>query len=392
VTLPAKGRDGLTLVELLVAMMLALVIVGSVAALVGPLRAMFQAGLETNDIEQRLRAASDSLFADLIMAGAGPDRGSRAGPLTRFIAPVLPFRLGTDPPGTLRDDALTIVYVPAGAATAALAEPMPARSASVMLATVPGCPVGDPACGFVAGLRVLVYDASGAFDLFTVRQVSGAVADLRHDMPDGSHEYPTGATIVGIVVHVYDLDAGDPDEGPRLMRDDGGSRLPLVDHVTRLHFDFEGDPRAPAVRRPVDPARPSVTYGPAPPPREAVSGAWPAGENCVFEIDPDTGTPRPRPGLAALGPAAGPLVSMTPTLLSDGPWCPDAAAAGRFDADLFRLRRLRVTIRVESALDALRGPAGLLFDRGGTGRTAGALVPDREMRFDVAPRNLSAGW
>ena len=51
-------------------------------------------------------------------------------------------------------------------------------------------------------------------------------------------------------------------------------------------------------------------------------------------------------------------------------------------------RRVRVTLRVEAAPDSLRGPAGPLFTRPGTSTTAERFVPDREVQFDVAPRNL----
>jgi hypothetical protein len=50
-----------------------------------------------------------------------------------------------------------------------------------------------------------------------------------------------------------------------------------------------------------------------------------------------------------------------------------------------------VTLRVESALAALRGPAGILFSRGGTSAAADRWLPDREIRLAVAPRNLNAG-
>jgi hypothetical protein len=59
-----------------------------------------------------------------------------------------------------------------------------------------------------------------------------------------------------------------------------------------------------------------------------------------------------------------------PAALVDGPWFPDAADANRFDADLLTIRRVRVTLRVQ--------PRTLL-----RGRLTG-----REIRFDVAPRNL----
>jgi hypothetical protein len=62
----------------------------------------------------------------------------------------------------------------------------------------------------------------------------------------------------------------------------------------------------------------------------------------------------------------------------------------RYDADLLRIRRVRITIRVESAIEALRGPASLLFARGGQASSVHALVPDREVTLELAPRNLAS--
>jgi hypothetical protein len=56
----------------------------------------------------------------------------------------------------------------------------------------------------------------------------------------------------------------------------------------------------------------------------------------------------------------------------DGPWFPDDEDRDRFDTDLLKIRRIRVTIRVQPAPAALR-----------------RLLPEREIRFDVAPRNLN---
>ena len=54
-------------------------------------------------------------------------------------------------------------------------------------------------------------------------------------------------------------------------------------------------------------------------------------------------------------------------------------------------RRVRVTLRVEAATAALRGPAGPLFARPGTATSAERYVPDRQIRFDVTPRNIDNG-
>ena len=84
----------------------------------------------------------------------------------------------------------------------------------------------------------------------------------------------------------------------------------------------------------------------------------------------------------------GVLVRIDATTLTDGPWRPDAAAGNRWDADLSRVRAVAVTLRVEAASAAQRGPAGLLFARGGTATDAKRWAPDREIRFMVSPRNM----
>jgi len=84
-------------------------------------------------------------------------------------------------------------------------------------------------------------------------------------------------------------------------------------------------------------------------------------------------------------------VELTPGMLSDGPWCPDGTSPNRFDADLLRVRSVRVTVRVQAALASLRGPASALFLKGGTARAGDLYVPDLEVQFDVTPRNLNLG-
>jgi hypothetical protein len=82
---------------------------------------------------------------------------------------------------------------------------------------------------------------------------------------------------------------------------------------------------------------------------------------------------------------------LTAAQVADGPWCPDETNANRWDADLLRIRKVGVTIRVEAALAALRGPAGVLFTNGGSSRAANRWAPDQEIRFQVSPRNMNLG-
>jgi hypothetical protein len=144
---------------------------------------------------------------------------------------------------------------------------------------------------------------------------------------------------------------------------------------------LEGEP--PAAIPGTDPPR--VTYGPTPPDTGVTVAGYPPGENCAFSRTTD-GVLTAR--LAQLSTSAS-LLRLAPSTFTDGPWCPDAASPNRYDADLLRIRQIVMTVRVEAAVAALRGPAGPLFTRSGTGRGT-RLVPDRMVRVSIAPRALNA--
>ena len=175
----------------------------------------------------------------------------------------------------------------------------------------------------------------------------------------------------------------------QLMHYDGvSSDAVVVDHAVGLAFEYFGDPAPPILLRPVtDPTGPWTTYGPRPPRLNVRSTAYAVGENCVFQIDATTGRQVPR--LAQLGNGSTSLVKLTEAQLKDGPWCPDETNPHRYDADLLRIRRVSVTLRIEASLTAFRGPAGILFSRGGNSRSARRWVADQEIRFDISPKNLS---
>jgi hypothetical protein len=71
--------------------------------------------------------------------------------------------------------------------------------------------------------------------------------------------------------------------------------------------------------------------------------------------------------------------------LTDGPACGEAPH--RFDADLLRIRRVAVTVRLETESAEFRG-LGPAFATAGFSRAATKAVPDLQATIEVAPRNM----
>jgi hypothetical protein len=382
--------EGLSLIELTVAMGLLLMLTAGLFGMLAPARGASVAEPEAADMQQRLRVAADTLYRSLLASGAGSRQ-----PGVYAFAPVLPFRAGQsrgDPPGTFAADRITIISVPPNAASSNLAGDLLPGATAVTVAPEAGCPGGVALCRFAAGETVLVYDEGGRFDTFSLAAVDDGLAVLQADSrsgPSSAETFGTGSPIGEARVDVYYLKTDPLTKISQLMHADGSAHadVPVVDHLVGLAFEYYGEPRAPTLIRPVsDPVGPWTTYGPRPPPMDVAWTAYPAGENCIFQID-GAGTAQV-PRLADLSAALA-LVKLTPAQLTDGPWCPDAFSANRWDADLLRVRTVVVTVRVEAALAALRGPAGRLFANGGLSKAPNRWMPDIERQFVVSPRNLN---
>jgi hypothetical protein len=363
-------------------------------------------------MQQRLRVASDTVQKDLVMAGAGMYSGGMVGTLDAYFSPLLPHIVGTvnpDPAGTFHANpqcpatcasAVTIMYVPTTTAQTTISTDMPTPSAELKVAAQSGCPVADPLCGFKSGMRVLIMNLDGDYDIFTITNVQGDALHLQHRDDKFTTAYPAGSFITQVVSHTYYLEDNGSDTF-RLRHYDGyQTDLPLVDNVVDFRVEFFGDPSPPQVLKPAtDSVGPWTTYGPRPPALgiDNAKDIWAPGENCIFQVDGATGLQVARPEMATLGAANGPPVLMPASMLTDGPWCPaDVNTSGdampnKYDADMLRVRQVRITLRVQVANAVLRGPAGTFFRHGGSSRGGERFVPDQEIRFDIAPRNLNLG-
>lgn len=390
-----RNSRGFTIAEMVIAVAIMLAVTGAVFALMNPAQGVFQAQSEASELQQRLRIGVDAIYRDLLMAGAGPDSGSAAGAMGTYFATVLPFRRGArspDPPGSFHTDRVSLLHVPSASPHTTTSVVMPDTSADVRVAAQAGCPAGDPLCGFQPGMSAIIFDETGAYDTFRVSGLVSSPASVQHVGQPLSRAYRTGAHVTRVVAATYWLKTDAVANVYQLMRYDGDETdLPVVDEVVGLNFEYYGDPQPPTLGKPVtDPKGPWTSYGPKPPPLgiDNPADTWGAGENCIFTVREAQQVTRPEMSVLDSVPEA--LVKLDPRQLTDGPWCPDAAASTRFDADLLRVRKIRVRLRVQVGLGALRGP-GKFFIHPGTSRSAQRYVPDGQIAFDVTPRNLSFG-
>lgn len=385
-----RRQAGFTIVEMIIATAIMMTVTAATFALMNPAHGMFAAQPEMMDMQQRLRIGVDTLHKDLLMAGAGTYSGAMTGSLGQYFSPIMPLRVGNttpDPVGSFFTDRITIMYVPPTSAQTTIATAMPNNSAEIKVTAQPGCPSNDPLCGFKVGMQLLIMDASGAWDTFTITTIQDAALHLQHRGEDLNKAYGQGSYIAQIAMSTYWLKTDTVAETYQLMRYDGHTTdVPIAENVVGLSFEYYGDPHPPQLRPGMTP---ETTYGPEPPALgvDNATDNWGAGENCVFTLSGGLQVPR----LAWLSTTTYGLVKLTQTQLTDGPWCPDSVAQARYDADLLRIRKVRVTMRVQVASPSLRGPTGALFTRGGTSKGGERYVPDQEIKFDVTARNLNLG-
>lgn len=365
-TTAGRAERGYSLVELLVSTAIMLTVTGAIFSLVNPSQGVSRVQPEFADMQQRARVAVDTLYRDLLMAGAGPymtnDPNSLRGSLNNYFAPILPYRTGSvaaDPPGSFRPDAVTLVYVPNSFSQTTLKVDLGFGSSMEMTVNPQNnCPPSNQLCGFEQGMSALIFDPqTGGFDTFYITEVQSSALHLQHRGQDLSQTYSANSMIVRSEVHTYYFDNAQN----QLRHYDGiATDVPIVDNVVALRFDYFGDPNPPMAPRP------------------------PTGvQNCVIDASGDARLP-------TLPSTTGSLVHLDPAIFKDGQpaWC--GGGSNAFDPDLLRIRKVTVTVRVQASDPSMRGPDPALFRRPGTaGQAPGGWVPDYETTFEVTPRNLN---
>jgi hypothetical protein len=353
------GQAGYSILELLVSTAIMITVTGAIFGLMNPAQGSAQTQPEVADMQQRMRVGNETLFKEMVMAGAGPYQGSVTGSLVRYFAPVLPRRIGRvnpDAATVFKDDTITLSYIPNSYSQTTISASMPNVSAELKVTAQTNCPADAGAlCGFNEGMDVIIFDTSGNFDMFTITEVQDAAAHMQHRGQDLSKPYNIGASVTQIVSNTYYLDR----TTNQLMRYNGGTNdVPLVDNVVDLKFQYFGDINPPMFPKPI-----------------------PGEANCLYDAAGNY------VNLPTLAPDDGSLAVLTGAMLTDGPMC--GGGSNQYDVDLLRIRKVRMTMRVQAANPSLRGADTTLFRNPGTSRGGEKFVPDYTISFEVSPRNLN---
>ena len=330
-----RDSKGFTFAELLVAVALGSVVVSAVAVLVVHTDRLARTQSADVDAQQRARVIAETLGRDLRLTGAGVDRGPMSGPLHQSFSPILPRRAGrirADAVDVARSDAITLIHVPETMVQTVLAVSDSPAGGRIVLSS---CAGGAMVCPVSKGATLAVFEPRGRVDLLGVLDNSGGSTQVRV-LGASAGTFDAGASVAEVVVRSYYFDA--VQEQLRLYDGDGSDQA-VVDGVTNLTFEFFGATEPPQWPRP------------------------PLGqENCLYDL---TGTWLAGPTLTATDEG---LARLPLAIFQDGPWC--GAGGAMFDADLLRVRRVRVSARLRAT--ATREPR-----------------PDYRVSFDIAPRNLA---
>lgn len=345
-----RGEAGYTLVELLVAAALTILLSALTGWLLADARTTIEVSREKADVQQRGRVALESVGSALREAGTGARQGPRVGPLLRWVPPVWPGRGDRVPAPT----AITTLRVLTSVQPATLAGDAPPGTVTLAFDRA-GCPLP---CGFFDHLTVIVFNGRGDFDLFALDQTDGATASVRRLQGGTAASYTRGAAVLPVEARTYYWNA---QRGELRAHDGDRGDFPVVNDVVDVGVEYVGEPAPPAEPRP------------------------PLGEeNCLYDS-----AGAPRAGLAYFPRAGGTFAPLGLAVFQDGPWC--GTGAEPFDADLLRIRAVRVRLRLQAGNPVYRGIDARWFRTPGTATDPARTIRDIVFESAVTPRNLG-GW
>jgi hypothetical protein len=297
----------MTLTEALIALALTLVVTTTALGLVVPASRAMAVQPDATDVQQRARVAAESIARELSTAGLGVYGGATPVELSGAIAVVLPRQLGVTGDGP---------DVARADAITILSVPATRAQTSLAAPVTPAHPTLSVEAAINCGGAALCGLTAGSDVLITDN--------------DGHFDIFRLTTVTGATATLRlhgQLQAIDYPAGALVT--EVTSRTFALDPATRIVRQYDGDASD-------QPAVDHITH-------------------LAFEYFGTDGLG----GLTAIDRAA----------FTDGPWV--GAGSTRFDADLLRVRMIRVRVRAEAAAPERR-----------------ASVPEVTVTIDVAPRAL----
>lgn len=222
------------MIELLVAMTIALLVAGAVAGVARPAREAFERVPAELELQQRGRTAIDALSQALRSAG----KDVAATELLGSLSGLLPAASVSNPDGTGAFTELTVIMPVADAAQGVLSADQAGSGASFPLGTT-HCPIVNDVCGFTSGATAVIADGAGHYDVFSIASTS-AVTRYVTPARSLSRAYPAGSVVIEADQFTFSL-ALQTDGGYSLIRRTAaGAVQPIVDFVSGLSFDASG--------------------------------------------------------------------------------------------------------------------------------------------------------
>lgn len=300
---------GFSLVETLMALMLTMVVTGTALALVMPASRVSQVQPEVMDVQQRARVAAEMIARDLASAGAGMYAGPLKGVLAATTPAVLPRRLGAqNGDGPSVARATAITILSVPSTAAQTTTTAVISSASLSLSVA-----AAPNCGAapLCGLQAgQDVIVKDAAGRFDVFRITNVAGPTASLRHHGQSLISTYPA--GTSVSQVSSRTYEFDAAARQLRQYDGdqSDQPAVDHLSDISFSYWG-------------------------------------------MD-----------------GTGAFTELPLSLFTDGPWI--GAGTTQFDADLLRVRMIRVAVAGEAVDVSLR-----------------SRVPSFTVTLGVSPRNLS---
>jgi prepilin-type N-terminal cleavage/methylation domain-containing protein len=214
IVLRAANR-GFTMVELLIALLLAGLITSASIALYITQNKQFMVQDEVSNMQANIRAASSEMAEKIRMAGYNVPAG---------LLPIVAHN--TNP------DTIDLIYDSSELNDVQLESPMPQPSAELR------CD-GHDLTGLHNGDWAYIYDPSTRTgEYFLATDVQLAPAQIQHNSMPLSRAYPIGSKILKLDLFKFYIDLTDVNHPTLMIKQGFGAAQPYADNITNLNFSY----------------------------------------------------------------------------------------------------------------------------------------------------------